>query len=256
MKTILIPTDFSKVAQAATKVAIGIAKRASARLLLLHIIERPDPVSFNVEGQISEPTNWEDKLFTARLIEKAKKEIAAVTNEASLEGVKVKSELRLGNPFHGMREVITEHEVDLVVMGTSGRSKLEEMIIGSNTEKVIRHASCPVLTVHEKAGQADFKNIVYATSMSDDEKEFAEVVRNTQAMYGSTIHLVRINTPQNFQSDTVVRKVMADFAKKIKLKNFTLNVFNDYSEEQGILHFASQIDADLVAMATHGRKGF
>lgn len=256
MKTILVPTDFSKVAQAATTVAIGIAKKASAKLLLLHIIERPDPVSFNIEAQISEPTNWEDKIFTAKLIERAKKEMVTTTDLASAEGVKVKTEIRLGNPFHGMREVITEHDVDLVVMGTSGRSKFEEMIIGSNTEKVIRHAACPVLTIHDKPGKGDFKNIVYATSMSDDEKEFATVVKNTQVIYDSTIHLVRINTPLNFQSDMIVKKLMEDFAKKLKLKNYTLNVFSDHSEEQGILHFAEQVDADLIAMATHGRTGF
>jgi nucleotide-binding universal stress UspA family protein len=256
MKTILIPTDFSKVAQTATKVALGIAQKASAKLILLHIIERPDSVSFNIEGQISELDDWEDKLYTLKLIEKAKKEIAAIIEDAASLGVKVKQELRLGNPFHAMREVITDHEVDLVVMGTSGRSKLEEMIIGSNTEKVIRHAACPVLTIHGKQGKNDFKNIVYATSLRDDEGEFAAVVKNTQDMYDSTVHVVRINTPENFQSDTVTKKIMSDFAKKLKLRNFTLNVFNHYSEEEGIIHFADSIDADLVAMSTHGRTGF
>jgi nucleotide-binding universal stress UspA family protein len=256
MKIILIPTDFSKVAQIATKVAIGIAEKASARIILLHIIERPDAVSFNIEGQISELDNWEDKLYTLKLIEKAKKEMAAVIEDAALVGVKVKQELRLGNAFHGMREVITEHKVDLVVMGTSGRSKLEEMIIGSNTEKVIRHSACPVLTIHGKQDKNNFKNIVYATSLTDDEGEFAAVVKNTQEMYDSTVHVVRINTPQNFQSDTVVKKIMSHFVKKLKLKNYTLNVFNDHSEEEGIIHFADSIDADLIAMSTHGRTGF
>jgi nucleotide-binding universal stress UspA family protein len=256
MKTILIPTDFSKVAQSATKVAIGIAQKASAKLILLHIIERPESVSFNIEGQVNQFDDWEDKLFTLKLIEKAKNEMAAVSEEAGAVGVKVKNELRLGNPFHGIREVITDHDVDLVVMGTSGRSKLEEMIIGSNTEKVIRHAACPVLTVHGKPGKNEFKNIVYATSLSSDEIDFASVVKNAQEMYDSTVHVVRINTPENFQSDTTAKKVMADFVKKLKLKNFTLNVFNDHSEEEGILNFADSIDADLVAMSTHGRTGF
>jgi nucleotide-binding universal stress UspA family protein len=255
MKTILIPTDFSKVAQIATKVAIGIAQRASAKLVLLHITERPDSVSFNVEGQIDQLDNWEDKLYTLKLIEKAKKEMAAVVEEGGRTGVTVELELRLGNPFHGMREVITEHDVDLVVMGTSGRSKLEEMITGSNTEKVIRHATCPVLTVHGKPGKTEFKSIVYATSLSEDEIEFATVVKDAQYMYNATVHVVRINTPENFQSDDTVKRVMGEFVKKLRLKNYTLNVFNDRSEEEGIIHFADSIDADLIALATHGRTG-
>jgi nucleotide-binding universal stress UspA family protein len=82
------------------------------------------------------------------------------------------------------------------------------------------------------------------------------VVRATQKLYDATIHLVRINTPGNFQRDVVVKKYMQDYAKKLQLKNFTINVFNDVSEEEGIIYFADSIDADLIAMATHGRTGF
>lgn len=256
MKKILVPTDFSSVAKTATTVAINVAHKADASLILLHIIERPDSKSYNIEGEVSYSDNWEDKLFTLKLIEKAKREMAEAVEEATLAGVIVKKELRLGNPFHGMREVITEHDVDLVVMGTLGHSKLEEMIIGSNTEKVIRYSSCPVLTVHGEPGKKEFKNIVYATSMSADETEISNIVKNFQDMYNATVHVVRINTPSNFQSDKVVKKLMNEFTKNIRLKNFTVNVFNDHSEEEGIIHFADSIDADLIAMSTHGRTGF
>jgi nucleotide-binding universal stress UspA family protein len=49
---------------------------------------------------------------------------------------------------------------------------------------------------------------------------------------------------------------MQNFANKLNLKDYTLNVFNDRTEEEGILHFASSVNADLIAMATHGRTGF
>jgi nucleotide-binding universal stress UspA family protein len=49
---------------------------------------------------------------------------------------------------------------------------------------------------------------------------------------------------------------MEDFAKKLKLTNYTINVFNDVSEEEGIIYFADSINADMIAMATHGRTGF
>src|SRR5687768_11574806 len=246
MKKILVPTDFSKPALLATEVAAGIAKKANAEVVLLHVIEIPGSESFNVEGQISRFEDWDDKLFTLKLIELSKKQIANAINEISLQGVRVSYKLKIGDPFHGIHSTITDQEADLVVMGTTGRSKLEQMIIGSNTEKVIRHAKCPVLTVHEKSFGVDFKNIVYATSMSDDETSFATVVLNAQELYGATIHLVRINTPMNFKPDTVVIKLMQNFAKKLQLKNYTLNVFNHYSEEEGIIHFANTINADLI----------
>jgi nucleotide-binding universal stress UspA family protein len=256
MKKILVPTDFSKSAQMAMDVAIDIAKKANSEIILLHVVEEASGDSFNVEGQVDSSGGWEDKIFTMKLIERAKKQLSKLTEDSRLSGMKVKTELRLGTPFHGMRIITTEQKVDLVIMGTAGQSKLEDMIIGSNTEKVVRHAQCPVLTIHKKPSSTDFKHIVYATSMSQDEEIFSRVVRKTQQIYDATVHLVRINTPGNFQRDAVVKKRMQDFAKKLQLKNFTVNVFNDLTEEEGIIYFAESINADLIAMATHGRTGF
>ena len=256
MKKILVPTDFSKPAQVAVDVAVDIALKANAQLILLHVVEEASGTSFKITGEVEVSGGWENKLFTMKLIERSKKNMAKLFEEVKAAGVKVKQELRVGTAFHGIRDIITEQKVDLVVMGTAARNKLEEMIIGTNTEKVVRRSRCPVLTVQKKPRTTDFKNIVYATSMSKDEEVFSRIVRNTQQMYDATVHLVRVNTPGNFQRDAVVKKYMQDFAKKLQLKNFTINIFNDLTEEEGIIYFADSIQADLIAMATRGRTGF
>jgi nucleotide-binding universal stress UspA family protein len=256
MKKILVPTDFSKPAMLAAEVAADIAKKANAELTLLHVVEEAVGNSLNVEGQVAADGNWEEKIFTMKLIEKGKKQLTKLVEDPKFEGVRVKQELRIGSPYHGMNAIITDRKVDLVVMGTAGHSDLEHMIIGSNTEKIVRMSHCPVLTVHAKPASKEFKDIVYATSMDKDEEIFSRILRATQKLYDSTLHLVRINTPGNFQRDAVVKKYMQDFAKKLQLKNFTVNVFNDVSEEEGIIYFADSINADLIAMATHGRTGF
>jgi len=255
MKKILVPTDFSKTSQTAAEVASGIAKKAGAEVILLHVIEEGAEDSVKITGEVVYE-DMEEKLFMMKLIERSKKQLAKLAEDPMFEGVKVRQELRMGTPFHGMRTIITEHKVDLVVMGTSGRTGLEGMIIGSNTEKVVRHAQCSVLTVQKKPARPDFKNIVYATSMGKDEEIFARVVKRAQEMYDATVHLVRINTPGNFQRDAIVKQYMKDFAKKLMLKNYTINIFNDFSEEEGIIYFADSINADMIAMATHGRTGF
>jgi nucleotide-binding universal stress UspA family protein len=256
MKKILVPTDFSSPAKLAADVACEIARKAKAEVILLHVIEVPSGESYNVEGQIGEFKEWDDKLFTMKLIQVTKKQLALQAASIEDRGVKAIVKMKMGNAFHGIRAMITEQQADLIVMGTSGRSRMEEMIMGSNTEKVVRHSRCAVLTVHEKSGGVNFKDIVYATSMSDNEKIFAKVVKKTQDMYGATVHLVRINTPANYQPDTAVLPMMETFARKVGLQNYKLHVFNDFSEEEGIIHFADSINADLIAMATHGRTGF
>jgi len=255
MKKILVPTDFSKTASIALDVAADIAKKAGSELIVLHVVEEAAGSSFNAEGQISEG-NMMERLFTLKLIEKAKKQLEKTVQDPRYSAIEVNGELRVGNAFHGMRTIISEHKVDLVVMGTSTHTKLEEMLIGTNTEKVVRSTKCPVLTVNKKPASTNFKNIVYATTLAKDEEVFSRIVKRSQQLYNSTIHLVRINTPGDFQRDSVVKDAMDRFAKKVGLKNYTINVYNDLNVEEGIIRYADSVDADLIAMATHGRTGF
>lgn len=258
MKKILVPTDFSKEASIATDLGFDIAKKAGADLVLFHVLEGGSTTSgsFNVEGQVATKATGMDKLFMIKMIEKAKKQLQKAVSDPRYSSVRVEGMLRMGNPYHGMRTIIAEQKADLVIMGTAGRTGVEGMVIGSNTEKIIRSSHCPVLTVQKKPATSDFKNIVFATSLSTNEEVFAKIIKRTQAIYNSTIHLVRINTPGDFQRDYIVKGYMEKFAKKLMLKNFTLNIFNDLSVEEGVIRYADMINADLIAMATHGRSGF
>jgi nucleotide-binding universal stress UspA family protein len=253
MKTILVPTDFSQSAQWAIDVATNIARISKSRIILLHIVEPPAEGSL---GEMHENVEQEDKLFSRKLIEKSKEQLQRVVRSLEVQGISVTSALRLGSPYHGMRAIMAEYNVDLVVMGTAGRSKFEGIFVGSNTEKVVRYSRCPVLTVHEEPATSTFDNIVYATGLNENEREFGRVVRELQKMFQARVHVVRINTPMNFQSDHRSKLVMREFVRKLGLENVTLNVYSDRSEDEGILNFAASIDADLIAMATHGRTGF
>ncbi|MBS1508740.1 MAG: universal stress protein [Bacteroidetes bacterium] len=255
MKKILVPVDYSKTSSVAFDVAFDIAKRHNAELIAVHVVEEATPESYRITGEWHK-ADWEDRIFTFELLKKSKVLLEKLVQDPKYTSVKVTGELRLGNPFHGINAIVTEHKVDLIVMGTKGHTKIEEMVIGTNTEKVVRHSRCPVLTVQKKPLTTDFKNIVYATALSQDEQVFTRIIKRAQQTYGSTIHLVRINTPGDFQRDRVVKDAMYKFAKGMGIKNYTINVYNDLSEEEGIIYFSDSIDADLIAMATHGRTGF
>ena len=255
MKNILVPTDFSKISINAIEVAFDIAKRSGADVTLLHVVEEATPESFSVTGQ-GAPKGWEERMFTAELIKKAKKQMEKIVLDPKFKSVTVNGEIRVGNPFHGMRTIISEQKPDLIVMGTRGQTNLETMIIGSNTERVVRHAKSPVLSIHQKPTSLNFKNIVFATGMHKDEEVFSKIVKRAQEIYKATVHFVRINTPGDFQRDRVVKDYMDKFAKKLGFKNYTINVYNDTSTEEGVIYFAESINADMIAMATHGRTGF
>ena len=148
MKKILVPTDFSKTSIIALEAAFEIAKKAGATIYVLHVVEEATPDSSRITGEWKKD-NWEDRLFTFKLLERAKGQLEKLVKDPRYDAVKMVGELRLGNPFHGMNSIIAEQKVDLVVMGTRGQTNLETMVIGTNTERIVRHSKCPILTVHK-----------------------------------------------------------------------------------------------------------
>jgi nucleotide-binding universal stress UspA family protein len=80
-------------------------------------------------------------------------------------------------------------------------------------------------------------------------------VKELQNFFDAKLHVLYVNTPGSFKRDTITQKALKDFAKRFMLKDYTLNVFNDLDQESGVRNFVQSIDADMVAMATHGRKG-
>lgn len=252
MEKILVPTDFSDIANNALEEAVQIAKKTKSGIVLLTVIEEGSSSSVRVTGQPI-PKDLQENIFMIKLIEKRKQQLADIINQ--YDGITIFPEMRLGSPFQSISEIVSEQDVELIVMGTKGISGFEELVIGSNTEKVVRHARCPVLSVHDKSS-AKYENIVFATSMSDKEEGLIKLLRRIQTTYDSKLHLVWVNTPNNFERDKLTKERMKRFVDKYNLNNCSLNIYNDITEEDGIICFAEEQKADIIAMITHGRTGF
>jgi molybdopterin/thiamine biosynthesis adenylyltransferase len=161
--------------------------------------------------------------------------------------------------FSEVNDIAKEHQADLIVMGSQGVSGMKEIFIGSNTEKVVRHSEIPVLIIKHNPVLMDFETVVFA---SDFEEHSIKAYVNASRMFdlmNIKMHLLHVNLPnESFKSSSEIEKKVTQFIKKAdgnldKLK--TVKYVSDYSIEKGILGFSNTIGADLIALATHGRKG-
>ena len=137
---ILVPTDFSDCATRALEYAIELASKLSATIVLAHvflppIVYMPDGIWALPEGA----PNVHDKLLEA--LDK----LAAQTRVASSRPVE--TTLVEGDPAKESVKAATHQACDLIVIGTHGRSGLSHLVLGSVAEKVVQHATCPVLSV-------------------------------------------------------------------------------------------------------------
>ena len=248
MKKILVPTDFSKHAEYALKVAAQIAKKDDSEIILIHMLELPTTGNDAITSSHEIP---ELMLFKNAAIAK----LDNLMNAPYLQGIKTTKVIQFEIAFDGIMSNQKTHNADLIVMGSHGASGFQEMFIGSNTEKVVRNAEIPVLVIKREETDFSAKDFVFASDFSDEIKSPFEKVVNFANKFNSHIHLVNINTPNNFKSTRVAQKIMDDFVSHFNINSFSTHIYNDINVEKGILHFAKSIDADIIGMSTHGRKG-
>lgn len=256
MKSLLCPTDFSEPANHAVEAGFYLAKKFKSKLHLFHVIEAETESDFNVGGASGGGGSSMDEIFFLKLIERTREQMDKLVSTPGLEEIEVSSEIKVGRPSKLIFDEIDSGKFDMIVMGTKGISGLQEILVGSNAEKVVRRSRVPVLSVKELVEESTFKDIVFATSLKEEEVQVIEQIKQIQDAFGSKLHLVRINTPNNFQTDWLTHKQMETYAKQFKLENYTFNIFSDPIEEDGIILFAEEINAGMIAMATHGRTGF
>jgi nucleotide-binding universal stress UspA family protein len=240
---LLIPWDFTPVAENALKYAVKIGSLASnSKVELVHVIETGGMFS---KSPLSEKEASEKlKLDYNRIKE--------------LYGIEVKTTVMEGSIFHTISEYAAESSSDLVIMGTHGIKGVQKLT-GSRALKVIAGSSVPFLVVQDSPREKRvFEHVVMPLDFSFDEKEKLQWAIKVSIQYKSQIHLI---LPTAFDAG-VQKKVNYNlaFAKKhLETHNIPYEIHsagkgNNFQEE--IVKLAIDIEADLILIMTSGSLDF
>lgn len=252
MKKILVPVDFSEHSEYALEVAASIAKRHDAELLVVHMMGLSESViNKNESKEIMEA------MYYMKL---AQKRFADFLDKDYLNGLKVTDMVHNYKVFGELNDVAKSNHADLLVMGSHGSSGLSEVFVGSNTEKVVRTSDIPVLVIKKRRKDFQFENVVYAC---DFEKECMVAYQKAMKffkLFEAKVHLLYVNLPaEKFRSTSQMEEKVRNFLIKANHGGFDsldkVVYRNDYSVEEGIFTFSNAINADLIAVSTHGRRG-
>ena len=153
---ILVATDFSSESQRALQYALSLAKRYEAKLFITHAVP-PNAGTTTVEMQLSVHDLMQSNAERNLALLEQTEELKTFPHEVIVES---------GEAWEVLKEVACNKNIDLIVIGTHGCGGLDKLFLGSTAEKVIRHASCPVLTVGPQVKPVSlgrFGHILYAT---------------------------------------------------------------------------------------------
>ena len=251
MKKILVPTDFSKNAENAFDYAIELSQNESVTIVLIHcfyvMYTSPEfPMELMVEQSNSIKINSDEQL--KELSKKVLKYPSLKCEYLSIEGFIVVS----------IKDIIKKKKIDLVVMGTKGASGISEVLIGSNTAKIITKLDCPVIAVPEKAIYHGIKKVAYATNyLSSDITTLKKLVEFIKK-FKSKVEIIHIADEEcNKECE---KEYMTKFSQKVEKKitykaiSYQL-IFGDKIEEK-LAQYMKKETIDMLAISTKHKNLF
>lgn len=252
MKKILVPVDFSNHSEYALEVAATLAKKHDSDIVILHMLGLSEAVFTKDDSQ-----EFMEAQFYMKL---AKKRFNEFLDKSYLKGIKVTETVQNYKIFSEINEVAKEQDIDLIVMGSHGTGGVSEIFVGSNTEKVVRTSEIPVLVIKEQIPNLDIKKVVFGFDFQMEHvKAYHKAIHFLNALKVD-VHLVHVNLPGiKFMSSTNIQEEIDTFLRVAHHNdlpsNLEVHMVSDYSVEKGVYNFAKTIQADLIAVATHGRSG-
>lgn len=248
MKRIIVPVDFSKFSEYALKAAALLAKKVDGEITIVHMLELPMGYSTHDEyyGQ--------SLVFMVKF---AEKKIQELLSRDYLKDLNINAIIRHLRVFEEVSNVAEEKNADIIIMGSHGTTDVEDYVLGSNTEKVVRSSEIPVLVIKDHVENIEFDNAVF---VSDFKTEAVAAYKKAMALFkilDIKPTLLFINKPDGgFISTNEMNYRFENFLLKAdgNLKNMDLFVnYDDYSVEKGVYYYCKENKTNLICVPTHGR---
>lgn len=245
---ILVPTDFSTHSRAATEFAVRFARLTNSKVVLHHAY-------YTLVDWVKAPTDaGEEYPELQSRIEKVRRQLGDL--EAAYEGVDLDTELSFYETIDEMMQSVRESEYDLIVAGTHGKNDLGNRIMGSDAQRMIRLADCPVIILHEEPRRFPFRHILFVSDLTRDvSSQLGQLFQFADPMEAQ-VHLGYINTPMAFRNTEEIQEQLDELCGAFPERELSTHIYNHVQVDQGVEKLARQIDADVIALVTHGRSGW
>ncbi len=245
MRELLLLTDFSEVGEAAAKTAFALAKSLQANLEILHAMQVP--------------SDWEE--LSDNFPDLQQPAASATAKLKELSEAAARQDIRAGYRLlqvasnRNFIHALTELEKDLIIMGASSKNALEKFVLGSTTERMMRRSGSPVLVVKNPDRVFRVKTVVFASGLEPDTHgSFQRLLDFAQSAGAENLHFVEVTTPFNFLPSDEANKRIKDFLAHHPQASIQTHNYNHFNIESGIMAFARSVNADLIAIANHGRQ--
>jgi nucleotide-binding universal stress UspA family protein len=245
MKTILCPTDFSKNAANAAEYACALGETFSSHVILFHAYESP-AVFTSAEFTIIKDAKAIIRDDAQKKLKSLKQKLGKKYPQVTLE-----TELAMGAGYDKVVSASLRNNTDAIVMGTTGNSKVERLLMGSTTSRVIQNAECAVLCIPGEARFSGIKKIVFATDMHEDNITSAMTIAAFAMNFGADIVFVFVDDKHLVHAEEDISKMTRKIRSRVKYPKISGFISKNTSITRGIEYFLKKYPADMLVMFAH-----
>jgi nucleotide-binding universal stress UspA family protein len=233
MKKLLVPTDFSTVANNAVHYALALAKIFKSEVIIFHALAKDEKDLHHLRDGVDKFTRLE-----------AGMKINFVSSHKHFSSITI-------------NEFVSSHKIDFIVMGTSGDdAPFEKTLFGKETAEIAEHASCPVIAVPGQCKFAAIKNIAYACDLNFIDKEVGTVIQFAKKLhaYIDLFHVTPVFPDIGNTEKINMRDKLAEIKENFKYNSihYSLERTDDDNEiVEGINSFLDECKADMLVMFHH-----
>ncbi len=249
MKKILVPTDFSEVSEFAIEAAIKLAPKLNAEIhFYTRVHLHPDWDELTETEKTEYPESQQN-------LDLAKTQFMALRKKYADHKVKMVMSYSSGDFIDVVANYIDEEKIYMIIMGSSGADGWKELLFGSNAQKIVRNAHCPVLVIKHPVEEWQFNHIVFASDFRPSAKAAFEKVIDFGWHFGSHIHLLYVEPDEKLKEpDAKMKGRVEEFEKMCWKLPCTIHEHSDINVELGITHFAQDTRVDLISVTHYGEE--
>lgn len=255
MEKILVPTDFTPIAETGLQLAVEIARRSGAVVSLMNFTRHPFGSTFSATGDISKKQDGEDTRFTLELLKVNQAKLEDLAAAYRSDGVEIEYGIIDDELKDGIDNYLNKEMIDLVVMGTSGEATVEEAFTGNHTEQVIEVSSCPVLSVRDGFRIEDFSRMVLAVNEIKEDQILIGLNTLRQLAECFDAHIDLLHVVKGGEERTDLETYFTRMADTAALQNYTVTIIEASEPAEAVIQFARDHQAGVVAVIKNSKDG-
>ncbi len=263
-RNIIVATDFSPASAPAFRRAVDLAVESPAKLWIAHVLA-PAPMAY---GRSPVPRIYREMDVAIR--DAAEKKLSGLTRSATKKGARAHALLLRGPAHEAIRRAARDHDADLIVVGTHGRTGLSRALMGSVAARVLGAAPCAVLSVKRSGGRAAPRRLLFATDFSVASRPAWKEALGVARAHGAAIRILHVVAPlaegqvarwAYAEAEAEARADARKRLERLRRSARSAGVRADAILLRGVAHeeitrAARSMRDAWVVVGTHGRTGF